>query len=114
MVFLEVRAVPGVTGLEKLGDSVAETVVWMCVAFSLLFADWCCNGRTFAVRAPRLQEFSRYRQCKPQPISMWQRLYAAALSSRRLCALCVKFRYLRSAGPHHSSHIPATPATPNT
>ena len=39
IVFLEVRVVLGVTGLEKLGDSVAETVVWMCVAFSLLFAD---------------------------------------------------------------------------
>jgi hypothetical protein len=39
IVFLEVRVVLGATGLEKLGDSVAETVVWMCVAFSLLFAD---------------------------------------------------------------------------
>jgi uncharacterized membrane protein len=40
IVFLEVRVVLGVTGWEKLGDSVAETVVWMCVAFSLLFADF--------------------------------------------------------------------------
>ena len=40
IVFLEVSVVLGVTGLEKLGDSVAETVVWMCVAFSLLFADF--------------------------------------------------------------------------
>src|SRR6267154_4759599 len=39
IVFLEVRVILGVTGLEKLGDSAAETVVWMCVAFSLLFAD---------------------------------------------------------------------------
>src|SRR5712671_7454605 len=40
IVFLEVRVVLGVTGLEKLGDSAAETVVWMCVAFSLLLADF--------------------------------------------------------------------------
>jgi hypothetical protein len=51
MVFLEVRAVLGVTGLEKLGDSVAETVVWMCVAFSLLFADLVLQWQDF--RRPR-------------------------------------------------------------
>jgi len=39
IVFLEVRVVLGVTGLERLGPAVSETVVWMCVAFSLLFAD---------------------------------------------------------------------------
>ena len=39
IVFLEVRVVGGVTGWESLGDSVNETIVWMCVAFSLLFAD---------------------------------------------------------------------------
>jgi len=58
IVFLEVRVVLGVTGLEKLGDSVAETVVWMCVAFSLLFADvvlqWqdLRRPRTAAARVP--------------------------------------------------------------
>jgi hypothetical protein len=36
IVFLEVRVVLGVTGWERLGESVTETVVWMCVAFSLL------------------------------------------------------------------------------
>jgi uncharacterized membrane protein len=39
IVFLEVRVILGVTGWEALGESVSETVVWACVAFSLLFAD---------------------------------------------------------------------------
>jgi uncharacterized membrane protein len=40
LVFLEVRVVLGVTGLEKVGGGAFdETVVWACVAFSLLFAD---------------------------------------------------------------------------
>jgi uncharacterized membrane protein len=40
IVFLEVRVVLGVTGLEKVGGGAFdETVVWACVAFSLLFAD---------------------------------------------------------------------------
>ncbi len=40
IVFLEVRVVLGVTGLEKVaGGAFDETVVWGCVAFSLLFAD---------------------------------------------------------------------------
>jgi uncharacterized membrane protein len=38
LVFLEVRVVLGVTGLEKLG-TFDETVVWICLAFSILFAD---------------------------------------------------------------------------
>jgi uncharacterized membrane protein len=47
IVFLEVRVVLGVTGWERLGDSVAETVVWMCVAFSLLFADFVLQWQDF-------------------------------------------------------------------
>jgi len=39
IVFLEVRVVGGVTGWDNLGISVTETIVWSCVAFSLLFAD---------------------------------------------------------------------------
>jgi len=40
IVFLEVRVVLGVTGLEKVGGGAFdETVVWACLAFSLLFAD---------------------------------------------------------------------------
>lgn len=39
IVFLEVRVVGGVTGWDTLGDAANETIVWACVAFSLLFAD---------------------------------------------------------------------------
>jgi hypothetical protein len=39
IVFLEVRVVGGITGWENLGDAANETIVWACVAFSLLFAD---------------------------------------------------------------------------
>jgi uncharacterized membrane protein len=39
IVFLEVRVILGVTGWERLGDHVVETVVWVCLAFSLLLAD---------------------------------------------------------------------------
>jgi uncharacterized membrane protein len=38
LIFLEVRVVAGVTGWENV-DGATETIVWMCVAFSLLFAD---------------------------------------------------------------------------
>ena len=39
IVFLEVRVIAGVTGWENLGIAATETIVWMCVAFSLLLAD---------------------------------------------------------------------------
>ena len=39
LVFLEVRIILGITGWEKLGVAVTETVVWVCVAFALLVAD---------------------------------------------------------------------------
>jgi uncharacterized membrane protein len=39
LVFLEVRVVAGVTGWETFGEAVVETIVWSCLAFSLLFAD---------------------------------------------------------------------------
>jgi hypothetical protein len=38
-VFLEVRVVQGVTGWERLGIAATETVVWSCLAFSILAAD---------------------------------------------------------------------------
>jgi uncharacterized membrane protein len=47
IVFLEVRVVGGVTGWERLGPSAIETIVWMCVAFSLLFADIVLQWRDF-------------------------------------------------------------------
>jgi uncharacterized membrane protein len=39
VVFLSARAILGVTGWEKLGPSAIETVVWMCIGFSILVAD---------------------------------------------------------------------------
>jgi uncharacterized membrane protein YozB (DUF420 family) len=39
LVFLEVRVILGVTGWEKLGIAATETVVWVCLAFSILLAD---------------------------------------------------------------------------
>jgi uncharacterized membrane protein len=39
LVFVEVRVVQGVTGWEHLGIAATETVVWSCLAFSILSAD---------------------------------------------------------------------------
>lgn len=39
LVFLEGRAIGGITGWDKLGIAVAETIVWSCLAFSVLSAD---------------------------------------------------------------------------
>lgn len=39
LIFLEVRVILGLTGLEKLGPHAVETVVWCCVAFSVLSGD---------------------------------------------------------------------------
>ena len=39
LVFLEVRVIGGVTGWDDAGIAVTETIVWMCLAFSLFLAD---------------------------------------------------------------------------
>jgi hypothetical protein len=39
LVFLEVRVILGITGWENLGESVGETVVGVCLSFSLFLAD---------------------------------------------------------------------------
>lgn len=39
LIFVEVRVILGLTGLEKLGPHVVETVVWCCVAFSVPVGD---------------------------------------------------------------------------
>ena len=39
IVFLEVRVIGGVTGLENLDVHANETIVWACLAFSILSAD---------------------------------------------------------------------------
>jgi uncharacterized membrane protein len=39
LVFLEGRVIGGVTGWENLGVHASETIVWACLAFSILSAD---------------------------------------------------------------------------
>ncbi len=39
LVFLEVRVIGGVTGFENLDVQANETIVWACLAFSILSAD---------------------------------------------------------------------------
>jgi len=56
LVFLEVRLVGGVTGWENSAGA-TETIVWCCLAFSLLFADIVLQ----------LQELHRLRP-KPRPL----------------------------------------------
>src|SRR5579859_7271342 len=56
MVFLESRAVGGVTGWENLGNHIDETIVWTCLAFSILSADLVLQlqelGRTRSIQQP--------------------------------------------------------------
>jgi len=51
LVFLEVRVIAGVTGWDMLGEAVTETIICVCLAFSLLIAD----------AAPQWQEMRRMR-----------------------------------------------------
>jgi len=50
IVFLEVRMIAGVTGWERLGSHAVETIVWSCLAFSLLFADLALDWQQFRQR----------------------------------------------------------------
>jgi uncharacterized membrane protein len=52
LVFVEVRVIIGVTGWEKLGSGVTETVVWGCLAFSLLLADIVIQWQEFPRSRP--------------------------------------------------------------
>jgi uncharacterized membrane protein YozB (DUF420 family) len=54
IVFLEVRVIIGVTGWEDLGSRVTETVVWACVAFSILAADIVLQWQDLRSARPRL------------------------------------------------------------
>jgi len=53
LVFLEVRVIGGVAGWESLDAHVNETIVWVCLAFSILSADlvlqWQQLGRQRSV-----------------------------------------------------------------
>ena len=39
LVFFEVRLILGITGWDTAGIAVTETVIWTCLAFSILLAD---------------------------------------------------------------------------
>jgi uncharacterized membrane protein len=58
LVFLEGRVIGGVTGWENLGAQASETIVWFCLAFSILSADvalqWQEMGRRSLTSADRL------------------------------------------------------------
>jgi len=43
LVFLEGRVIGGVTGWENLGTQANETIVWACLAFSILFGGPCAS-----------------------------------------------------------------------
>ena len=58
IVFLEVRFVSGLLGYDD-SVSAGETIVWMCVAFSLLFADLVIHWQDFLRSRPV--------QARPQP-----------------------------------------------
>ena len=62
IVFLEVRVVGGLTGWKS--ESAIETTVWMCVAFSLLFADIVLQWRDFSPARPAV--------AKVQPVQVAQ------------------------------------------
>ena len=44
LVFFESRFILGVTGWDALGEDVAETVVWCCLAFAILLGDLVNQG----------------------------------------------------------------------
>jgi uncharacterized membrane protein len=61
IVFLEVRVVSGIFGFDD-NAAASETIVWMCVALSLLFADIVLQWQDFSrsrSATPRAQTVSR-------------------------------------------------------
>ena len=59
MVFLGVRVILGVTGLENRGPAAVETVVWVCLASAILLADIMLQW----------QELSRTRPARPKAVA---------------------------------------------
>jgi len=53
LVFLEVRVIGGVTGWEDLGAHADETIVWVCLAFSILSADLVLQCQQLRRRRPQ-------------------------------------------------------------
>jgi uncharacterized membrane protein len=57
LVFLEVRVIGGVTGWENLGAHANETIVWACLAFSILSADLALQWQQLGRSRPVLQRY---------------------------------------------------------
>jgi len=55
IVFLEVRVIGGVTGLDSLDVHANETIVWACLAFSILSADLVLQWQQLGRSRPVLQ-----------------------------------------------------------
>lgn len=51
LVFLEGRAISGIAGWDEAGSQVAETLIWSCLALSLLLAD--IANQWYDIRAGR-------------------------------------------------------------
>jgi uncharacterized membrane protein len=55
LVFLEGRVIGGTTGWENLGNRAEETIVWACLAFSILSADLVLQWQEPASSGPSTQ-----------------------------------------------------------
>ena len=58
LVFLEVRVIGGVTGLENLNVHANETIVWACLAFSILSADLVLQWQQLRSSPPAVRRHS--------------------------------------------------------
>ena len=55
IVFLEVRVIGGVGGWENLDVHANETIVWACIAFSILSADLVLQWQQLELSRPEVQ-----------------------------------------------------------
>jgi uncharacterized membrane protein len=67
LVFLEGRVIGGVTGWENLGDRASETIVWVCLAFSILSADLVLQWQKLA-RSPLVVRRNTSRSYLREPL----------------------------------------------
>jgi len=58
LVFLEVRVIGGLTGLENLDVHANETIVWACLAFSILSADLVLQSQELRRSRPVVRRHS--------------------------------------------------------
>jgi uncharacterized membrane protein YozB (DUF420 family) len=56
LVFVEVRVIAGITGWERLGTAAIETIVWSCLAFSILSADIVLQLQELSLSRPAVRK----------------------------------------------------------